>query len=110
MVMTDRSDEPDTPSGKNGAIRGEYDWTSTAPSTAVIETVAIACNRKPTRLEPLYEAVDPDALDALVRSSGDSPVADGTVTFEVADKSVTVHSGGTVVVRPVEARAGDAQE
>ena len=101
--MTNRPDESDTPSGKDGAIRMEYDWTATTPSVAVIETVAVARNREPTRLEPLYEAVDPDALDALIRSIGDSPVADGaTVVFEVTDKSVTVHGDGAVVVRPGE--------
>ena len=109
--MMNRPDESDTPSGRDGAIRMEYDWTATTPSVAVIETVAVARNREPTRLEPLYEVVDPDALDALVRSSEDSQVADGTtVAFEVADRSVTVHGDGTVVVRPVESASGDARK
>ena len=51
--MTDRSEGPDTPSGKDGAIRAEYDWTASPASTAVIETVAVACGRDSTRLEPL---------------------------------------------------------
>ena len=109
--MTDQPDGPDTLSGKDGAVRAEHDWTSRPPSTAVIETVAVARDCEPAGLEPLYEVVDPDALDTLVRSSRDGPVADGTtVTFEVADMSVTVHGGGTVVVRPFESGSGDTQE
>jgi len=100
--MTNQLNESDTASEKDRAIQAEYDWTVTPPSTAVIETVAAACDRDPLQLEPLYEVVDPDALDALIRSSGGGPVADGpTVTFEFAEKSVTVHGGGAVVVRPV---------
>ena len=100
--MTNQSEEGDAPSANDGAIRAEYDWTDTPASTAVVETVAAACDCEPTELDPLYEVVDPDALNAVV-SSGDGPVAGGTtVTFEVADRSVTVHDGGAVVVRPAE--------
>jgi len=108
MTATDRSDEPDTPSEEDGAIRAEYDWTVTTPSTAVVETVAIASNRKSTGIEPLYEFIDPDALNALIRSNGAESVDDGTVvTFEFVGQSVTVHGGGVVVVRSVERGPGD---
>ena len=108
MTATDQPDEPDTPSGKADAIRAEYDWTSTTPSTAVVETVAVASDREPARLEPLYETIDPDALDALIRSNGVEPVGDGiTVRFEIAGQTVTVRGSGAVVVQPVEPRSGD---
>jgi len=101
--MPNRSDEVDSPSTSDDVIRAEYDWTDTLVSTAVVETVAVACDCEPTELDPLYEVVDPDALDRVVRSSGDGPVVGGTtVTFEVTGRSVTVHDGGAVVVRPVE--------
>ena len=101
--MTDRSDEGDTLSADDGAIRAEYDWTDTLASTAVVETVAVACDCEPTELDPLYEIVDPDALDTVIQSSGNGPAAgETTVTFEVADRSVAVHDGGAVVVRPAE--------
>lgn len=101
--MTNQSEEGDAPSANDGAIRAEYDWTDTPASTAVVETVAAACDCEPTELDPLYEVVDPDALDAVVRSSENGPVVGGaTVTLEVADRSVTVHDGGAVVVRPAE--------
>jgi len=108
-MTTDRPDEADTLSGKDDAIRVEYDWTATAPSSAVIETVAVASDREPTRFEPLYGAIDPDALNALVRSKGGEPAGERTtVTFEFAGQCVTVRGGGAVMVRPVEPGLGDA--
>ena len=116
--MTDRSDEGDTLSADesatlsvdDGAIRAEYDWTDTLASTAVVETVAVACDCEPMDLDPLYEVIDPDALNAVV-SSGDDPAAGGTtVTFEVADRSVAVHDGGAVVVRPAESGLDGVRE
>lgn len=94
-------DSERTPSGNDsdGTVRRQYDWSSTAPSTAVIEMVAETRNRDPTILEPLYGAVNTDALDALIQSDGQSTAA-GTVavSFEFADQQVTVHSSGDVVV------------
>ena len=109
MTTTGRSDDPDTPSEEDDTIRAEYDWTATTPSAAVIETVAIASNRKLTGIEPLHEVIDPDALDALIQSSGAESVDGGTVvTFEFAGRSVTVHGGGAVVIGPVEPGPDDA--
>lgn len=89
-----------------GSIRAKFDWSEVSPSNAVVETVAIAADREPTVLEPLYETVDPDALDALIRSRGtNSTDGDATVTFALDGYRVTVQRNGTVVVRPDEARA-----
>jgi len=90
----------DEPNGEDDTIRAQFEWASTAPSTAVVKTVAIALNREPTTIEPLYRSIDPDALDALLRPDG-SPASsnDVTVSFVVADRQVTVHSRGDVVVR-----------
>lgn len=87
--------------GTDGTVRAQYDWSERAPSTAVVETLAIALDREPTAFGPLYEFVDPDALDEIVQS--DAPAARGTgttVSFTVAGHDVTVHSSGDVVVRP----------
>lgn len=82
----------------------EYDWSSVAPSTAVLETLADAADCEPTALNPLYETVDPDALNRFVRSST-SREYDGftTVTFVHDDYEVTAHNTGIIIVRP----AGD---
>ncbi|AWB28721.1 hypothetical protein HARCEL1_11815 [Halococcoides cellulosivorans] len=68
-----------------------------APSTAVVETVAYATDRDPTTLDPLYEAIDPDALDRLIRSSADRS-AEAVVRFSYLDCTITVRADGTVVV------------
>jgi hypothetical protein len=98
---SERSFDGNEPKGEAETIRTQFDWASTAPSMAVIETVAIALDRELTTIEPLYESIDPDALDALLRSNGSLATAnDVTVSFVVADRQVTVHSRGDVVVRP----------
>lgn len=39
-------------------------------SEEVVETVAATKGEDPLDLEPLYEVIDPDALDALYRQDG----------------------------------------
>ncbi|WP_191965910.1 MULTISPECIES: HalOD1 output domain-containing protein [Haloferax] len=95
MTGFDRRDDYSPGTDADGVIRAEYDWSSLPPSTAVIETVAIAANREPTALEPLYNTVDPDALDALFDSSG-CHSTDGvtTVSFEFAGHGVLFRAMG----------------
>lgn len=59
---------------------GRYEWGETSPSTAVIEALAAVENVPAPSLSdvlqgPLYEYVDPDALDSFVRESGDVTVS-----------------------------------
>lgn len=97
---SERSFDGDESSGEDETVRAQFEWASTAPSMAVIETVAIALDCEPTTIAPLYESIDPDALDALLRQNGSLATAnDVTVSFVVADRQVTVHSRGDVVVR-----------
>ena len=100
--MTDDSQgsSPGTePDSDDGATRARYDWSSAVPSTAVVETVAVAVDQEPTSLEPLHECVDSDALDALVRSRNSPADADTTtVSFVYADRQVTVRGSGEVIV------------
>ena len=89
------------PGDGSDAIRATFEWSSTDPSQAVVETVAVASNREPKAIEPLYDVVDPDALDSLVGANGTASSRSGpTVTFEFAGHDVTVRGDGTVVVRP----------
>jgi hypothetical protein len=106
MTKSRRGGDDGPAANSQGSIRAEFDWSEVSPSTAVIESVAIAADREPTAIEPLYETVDPDALDALIRS-GDPNLTDGdaSVTFALDGYQVTVQRGGTVAVRPDEARA-----
>lgn len=88
------------PNDGNEAIRATFDWASTSPSTAVIETVAAVSDSEPMAIVPLYEAVDPDALDSLVVANGQCSSRSGpTVTFGFAGYDVSVRGDGTVAVQ-----------
>ncbi|WP_255198456.1 HalOD1 output domain-containing protein [Halorarius litoreus] len=72
-----------------------------SPSEAVIHAVLDASNREPPAtgetLPPLYDAVDPDALDALLGRHGATP----TVRFSYSGYDVMIDGSGAV--RLVEA-------
>jgi hypothetical protein len=70
------------------------------PSQAVVERVAAREGVDHTDLTPLFEAIDPDALDALVTTSGpkQTPVH---VTFRYQGYDVRIAGGGSVTVTPV---------
>jgi hypothetical protein len=68
----------------------------------IATAVASAAGTTLSGLEtPLYEAVDPEALDRLV--AADAPVR---VTFEYEGYVVEVDSGRTVTVEPVDRGTG----
>lgn len=96
----------ESPQGEVEA-RARYDWSSTSPSDAVLEVVADAVGGGPTSFGPLYDHVDPDALNSIFRSSGSDRPTDGTrVSFVLPDRLVVVRGDGEVVVRT----RGDAGE
>lgn len=73
-------------------------------SKRVIAAVADALDVDPLELPPLYDVVDPDALDQLFDhgspAGGNGP---GRVVFTMADCEVVVHSDGSVdVTAPVD--------
>ena len=79
------------------ASKGTY-GSETPPSICVVETVADALEADPTELRPLYEAVEPDALDTLFESSGG--FTSGRVTFTFEGCTVTVDADGWVAASP----------
>ncbi len=85
-----------------GRISTSYDWASTTPSIAVIETVAVARDEEPVNLETLNDVVDTDALDAVL-SRGTPPRDESRVrvSFSYARCEVTVRSDGGVTVDPL---------
>jgi len=105
MTTPNRGEDQSPVTDADGVIRAEYNWSSVTPSTAVVKTVAIATNREPTTLEPLYKSVDADALDALLDSDGFHSTNEvTTVSFAFADYDVTVQNNGIVVIQPTELR------
>jgi len=72
-----------------------------APSRAVIETVAAHQGVEPTDLEvPLFEAIDPDALDELLGADGREYAPPIEVEFTYDGYHVTVGSDGSIDVTP----------
>ncbi|MDZ5812419.1 HalOD1 output domain-containing protein [Halorubrum sp. AD140] len=78
----------------------QHTWSApTQPSTAVIEALAASTGRDPTAMPPLYDYVDPDALDALLGSRTGDPEDSVTVSFAYDGVAVRVASSGWVEVR-----------
>lgn len=74
-------------------------------ASAVVRAVGAVSGRDPVapdadggRLEPLYETIDPDALDALFHDADDGGDPVGTVRFDYCGHEVTVDSTGLVSV------------
>lgn len=67
---------------------------------AVVRALHSALDIPETEMVPIYEAVDPDALDSLFRSTGRRSTPSGVdhVVFEYESRRVRVESGGSVYV------------
>ena len=69
-----------------------------APSMAVVSAVSEATNQSALEVEPLWEAVDPDALDRAF-DTGRTEEAQLSVRFEYCGCRVTVDSNSIRVER-----------
>jgi len=67
-------------------------------SREVVRTVAAREGVDETDLPPLYDAIDPDALDALLASVGTEDPDRASVDFEYAGHRVVVSGDRTVTV------------
>jgi hypothetical protein len=65
------------------------------PSEAVVRTVASLREEDPADLEPLFETVDPDAIDALLGGDREDGALELRLTYESCE----------IVVTPDEVRA-----
>ncbi|WP_227380708.1 HalOD1 output domain-containing protein [Haladaptatus halobius] len=76
----------------------------------IVTAITDAADTSHRELPPLYEVIDPDALDRLF-----TPIYEGAtrsnvrVRFAYAGYEVVVHSSGDVTVSPLDA-AGDQHE
>jgi hypothetical protein len=79
------------------SLRNVVGADSASASTAVVEAIASIRHCEPTDLEPLYNSVDSDALDAIIDGSDDGSV---TVSLVANGLEVAVGSDGTVEIEP----------
>ena len=73
---------------------------SVSASGQVAKSIADKEGTDPLDIPPLYESVDPDALDALFTPDSREPVL-GEVTFTHAGYEVTVAYDGEVVITAI---------
>lgn len=79
--------------------RFEYNQDTTAASMAVVAALAVVSGTDPIALPPLFDAIDPDALDAVM--SGREAESDAIeITLPVAAYTVTVSGDGVIAVSP----------
>ncbi|SIR65578.1 HalOD1 output domain-containing protein [Natronorubrum thiooxidans] len=79
------------------------------PSMAVVDLVAAVTDTDPLALAPLYDAIDPDALDSLC--TPDACVS--SLEFEYEGYTVVVEQSGDDVeisLEPITVGDGSAQE
>lgn len=68
-------------------------------SEGVVQAVAASEDVDPMQLQPLYDVIDPEALDTLFQRTADgAPATTGSVRFEYAGNTVVVHSDGSIHV------------
>lgn len=94
------SESPDHDSGdgetRTRAVRHTGD-SAEQSTLAVVEAVAAATDRDPLTMPPLHDAIDTDALDALVDRASEAESA-LRVTFAYAGATITVEGGHSVTV------------
>ena len=67
-------------------------------STAVVSAVAETTCTDPLELSPLYDVIDPDALDRVFAAAGSDRDGGGRVAFPFGDRWVAARSEGEVIV------------
>ena len=73
-----------------------FDWTTAnTPSEAIVDVVSNVADVAPTDLPPLFESLDPDALDTLLTRTSDSRVPNETrIEFPFYQHRVVVKGNG----------------
>lgn len=78
-----------------------FDWSGAESVTAaVIDAVARASRAGPTDIAPLYDVIDPDALNALFETASRTASSGPVVEFEYHDMLVEVNASGDGRVVP----------
>lgn len=101
--------ETETPTGESRLQEGCEVYRSGADqplSEAVLTAIASESDLDTLELAdefgPLYDVIDPSALDSLFQSSGETEQCGGCVTFDYATYRVTVDQTGRVVLADQE--------
>lgn len=96
--MNNSVTQPSTPVYQNTYDSAAIDQ----PTRAVVEAIATLEGVSPLELPPLYECIDPDALNQVVTAVEVKATETLTITFTVGDWSVHVDATGRVLVYDLE--------
>jgi len=100
------SSDPDTsvtqpPPSRSDVTYAEFEWDAVTPLVAITRALADRTDDETGDVGPLYEYVEPDALNGLLLGrSWYSP--DLKITFRVEEHVVVVDSEGAVRIQPTE--------
>lgn len=82
------------------AYSATFDPDDVSANAAVIDSVAAVLHRDPLDIDPLYEYVDTDSLDALVEAAAGKSSPHLSTSFRFEGTDVTVRGDGTITVAP----------
>lgn len=82
----------------SGELRLSFDPEQTKPLKAVISALAVALDTDPLDLDPIYYAIDTNALNALVSADGAGDV-EAALAFSYEQLEVEVCRSGHLSVR-----------
>lgn len=84
---------------KSGSYSLTFDGDAIAPSRAILAVLASAYDAEYVELEPLFDYVDPEALDAIF--AGGTAEGIRLFRFTYRDHQITVGPPGRVEVAPL---------
>ena len=103
--MTDPDDQPPGPDSSDagrasgGVHSVRHDLSTSDPlHLTIVSSVAAVTNTEPESLPPLYDAVDPDSLERLLRSVPDENRSNVSIAFPFAGLHVEVAGNGEVTL------------
>ena len=76
-----------------------------SPSHGVIRAIATVKGVDPTDVDPLYDFIDPDALNTMFDDTTEARESDLRVSFRIEDSKIEVSGDRRITVRPVTADA-----
>lgn len=77
------------------------DWSEETPSEVIVELVSTVAERDVMDLSPLYDAVDPEALDTLFRTSETRPQPIDLVSVKYEGFKLSLYGTGEVSIHRV---------
>lgn len=79
-------------------VDAEYGTDDRSPAEVIVDALSAAADVDPVELPPLFDYVDPDALDTLFDNHDGAPDADTLLSFKIDTWNVFVRADGRIRV------------